>query len=113
MRERSAPTPAVRHALNVIARGDTAVRIGDIAADVGISHKHLLREFDRCVGLTPKVFARLCAFQRVIRWVGQKTTVDWSDAVANCGYYDQAHFIHEFREFSSFTPTEYLVPRTI
>lgn len=110
MRARTAPTPAVRHALAMIAR-DERVRIAEIAARVGISHKHLLREFDRCVGLTPKMFARLCAFQRAIGWIGQKRAVDWADAVAACGYYDQAHFIHEFRGFSGLTPTEYLSRR--
>jgi AraC-like DNA-binding protein len=104
---RTAPTPAVSHALKVITRGE-ALRIGDIADRVGISHKHLLREFDRCVGLTPKMFARLCAFQRAIGWIGEKPSVNWADAVALCGYHDQAHFIHEFRGFSGLTPTDYL-----
>ena len=57
--KRSEPTRAVSYSLAVIRRGGDAVRIGNIAEEVGISHKHLLREFDRCVGLTPKLFARL------------------------------------------------------
>lgn len=107
---RTAPTPAVQHALQLITR-DPAVRIGNIPGRLGISHKHFLREFERCVGLTPKTFARLSTFQRVIGWIGQKQSVNWSDAVAFCGYYDQAHLIHEFRGFSGLTPTEYLARR--
>jgi AraC-like DNA-binding protein len=78
---------------------------------VGISHKHLLREFDRCVGLTPKLFARLWAFQRVIQGIGQKPEADWSDVAVTCGYYDQAHLIREFRAFSGLTPASYLGKR--
>jgi AraC-like DNA-binding protein len=85
--------------------------MGDIAEQIGISHKHLLREFDRCVGLNPKLFARLCAFQRVIRWVGQKSEVDWAQTAVTCGYYDQAHLIYEFRAFSGLTPASYLTKR--
>lgn len=107
---RSAPTRAVSHALAVIRRGE-AVPITKIAADVGISHKHLLREFDRCVGLRPKVFARLSAFQRVIQRVGHRANVDWSDVAALCGYCDQAHLIREFRSFSGLTPMTYLRKR--
>ncbi|PYJ23871.1 MAG: hypothetical protein DME99_01560 [Verrucomicrobia bacterium] len=110
-RSRTQPTRSVSHALRVIHGGLDAVRIGKIADTIGISHKHLLREFDRCVGLTPKLFARLCAFQRVIRSVGQKAEVDWAGTAATCGYHDQAHLIHEFRAFSGLTPARYLTKR--
>lgn len=110
MRAGTAPTPAVHRALEVIRRG-AAVPIGQMASEIGVSHKHLLREFDRCVGLTPKTFARVCSFQRAISWIGQKPIVDWADTAAACGYYDQAHFIHEFRAFSGLTPTSYLTQR--
>jgi len=110
-RSRTRPTRSVSHALRMIHSGLDSVRIGKIADTIGISHKHLLREFDRCVGLTPKVFARLCAFQRVIRFVGQKAAVDWANTAATCGYHDQAHLIHEFRAFSGLTPANYLTKR--
>lgn len=110
-RARTQPTRSVSYALRVIHGGANAARIGRIAEEIGISHKHLLREFDRCVGLTPKLFARLCAFQRVIRSIGQRPEIDWADTAATCGYYDQAHLIHEFRAFSGLTPASYLTKR--
>jgi AraC-like DNA-binding protein len=110
-RSRTQPTRSVSYALRMIHDGLDAVPIGEIADRIGISHKHLLREFDRCVGLTPKLFARLCAFQRVIRSVGQKVDVDWADTAVTCGYHDQAHLIHEFRAFSGLTPAHYLTKR--
>ena len=110
-RQGTPPTPAVTYALRVIQQGEHAARIGKMADQIGISHKHLLREFDRCVGLTPKTFARVCAFQRVIQSVGHKAQVEWGDKAARCGYYDQAHLIREFRAFSGLTPTNYLVKR--
>ena len=111
IRSRTPPTRAVSHALGIIQLGANAARIGRMAEEIGISHKHLLREFERCVGLTPMVFARICAFQRVIHLVGQKAGVNWADAAARCGYYDQAHLIREFRAFSGFTPANYLSKR--
>jgi AraC-like DNA-binding protein len=110
-RTRPRPTRSVSYTLAMIHDRPDAVRIGKIADTIGISHKHLLREFDRCVGLTPKLFARLCAFQRVIRSVGQKAEVDWAETAARCGYHDQAHLIHEFRAFSGLTPAHYLTKR--
>jgi AraC-like DNA-binding protein len=111
LQARAQPPRAVSYALEVIRRGGDAVRIGQIADEIGLSHKHLLREFDRCVGLSPKIFARVCSFQRAINWIGHKASVDWADAAVVCGYYDQAHFIHEFRTFSGLTPASYLAKR--
>ncbi len=111
MRSCTPPTRAVSYALGMIQRGADGVRIGRMANEIGISHKHLLREFERCVGLTPKVFARICAFQRVIRSVGQRSEVNWADTAARGGYYDQAHLIREFRAFSGLTPAGYLSKR--
>lgn len=110
-RQRTSPTRAVSYALRAIQSGADSVRIGQMAEEIGISHKHLLREFDRCVGLTPKVFSRLCAFQRVIQSVGHRKDVEWADTATTCGYYDQAHLIREFRAFSGFTPATYLLRR--
>jgi len=110
-RSRTQPTRSVSYALRIIHGELDAVRIGKIVDTIGISHKHLLREFDRCVGLSPKLFARLCAFQRVIRSVGHTAEVDWADTAATCGYHDQAHLIHEFRAFSGLTPANYLTKR--
>jgi AraC-like DNA-binding protein len=105
------PTPAVKCALGMIRNREETVRIGQIADKIGVSHKHLLREFDRCVGLPPKMFARLSAFQRAIGWIGHQSCPDWADVATGCGYYDQAHFIHEFRAFSGLTPSTYLSRR--
>ena len=111
MQARAQPPRSVSYALDVIRRGGDALRIGRLAEEIGLSHKHLLREFDRCVGLRPKTYARVCAFQRAIDWIGHKPAVDWADVAVACGYYDQAHFIHEFRAFSGLTPNSYLTRR--
>ena len=58
--------------------------------------------------MTPKLYCRLARFQRLLRSIQKRKTVDWADAALNSGYFDQAHFNHDFREFSGITPTEYL-----
>ena len=111
LRMGTAPTPAVRYALHAIRTRSPGLQIGKMANEIGLSHKHLLREFDRCVGLPPKMFARVCSFQAAIQWIGQRNAVEWADAATACGYYDQAHFIREFRAFSGLTPSHYLARR--
>jgi methylphosphotriester-DNA--protein-cysteine methyltransferase len=59
------------------------------------------------VGLTPKRFARVRRFGRVLQSIELGRPVAWSQVAASCGYFDQAHLIHDFREFSGMNPTLY------
>ena len=87
--------------------GADTLRVGDIAAELGVSHKHFIEEFRRYVGLTPKVFCRIRRFQDVLSRVTRDTSVNWAGVACACGYFDQAHFVHDFRAFSGLTPTRY------
>ncbi len=110
LRKGAPVTRAVRFALGRIG-GTEDSRIGDLVSQIGISHRHFLREFERCVGLKPKIYARLRAFQRSITLVGQNEKPDWAATASACGYHDQAHFIHEFANFSGLSPSQYLKMR--
>jgi AraC-like DNA-binding protein len=47
-----------------------------------------------------------------LRTIHQRKDVDWVEIALECGYYDQAHFIHEFRTFSGLTPSAYVAAAT-
>lgn len=82
--------------------------VSDIAADVGVSHGHLDREFTRVVGLTPRAVARLLRMRRLLERIDIRDTVGWSDLAAELGWYDQAHLIRDFKRHTGVTPTDYL-----
>ena len=50
-----------------------------------------------------------------LKWVAHRshreTAPDWADLASSAGYFDQAHFGHEFREFTGLTPTRYVEVR--
>ncbi len=70
------------------------------------------QRFRRTVGLTPKTYARVRRFQSTLRRIAQPGDVDWTDIALSCGYYDQAHFNHDFRAFSGINPSTYLEKKT-
>lgn len=73
----------------------------------------MLARFDCRVGMTPKLTSRIFRFQKALAAANAaKTTPDWADLAANCGYYDQAHLIHEFQQLAGLTPSQYLRSRT-
>jgi AraC-like DNA-binding protein len=99
--------PAVDLALNCFARMPHRVSVIAAARHAEVSPKKLIRLFAEEVGMTPKAYLRVSRFQRVLAHVHTAQSVDWMEEVERHGYYDQPHFIREFREFSGFTPTEY------
>lgn len=85
-----------------------AVSIKKLAASSGYSHKQLISLFRDFVGVTPKMFQRLQRFQHALDSLSGQNGAVWLDLVYRFGYYDQAHFINEFKTFSGYTPTQYL-----
>lgn len=71
------------------------------------SEKTLERYFKTQIGLSPKRYMRICRFNAVKAFLDKNPEIDWHDVIFSFGYYDQSHFIKEFKEFSDKTPTRY------
>ena len=83
-----------------------------VAEAVGLSPKRFIERFRTEVGLTPKQYCRVRRFQQALTAAHAASEVDWAAVAVSAGYYDQAHFIHDFRRFSGLTPTGYRAGRT-
>ena len=98
----------VRHTSSVIAAATGAVAIGELSVAAGVSSTHLAQRFKEVVGVTPKRLARTYRFTATVLAIDPAGPVDWAELAARAGYYDQAHFGHDFRAFTGLTPTRYL-----
>jgi AraC-like DNA-binding protein len=96
--------PAVSWSLERI----TSARIGDLAAELGWSHRRLITRYREAVGLPPKTVARIVRFEALTARLGAGP-VDWAALAAQCGFFDQAHLAREVRSLTGQTPTELLV----
>jgi AraC-like DNA-binding protein len=112
LRNASPLHPAIAFAITRLARPGENVRVGDVAGRVGFSSRRFMELFREQTGLTPKSFQRVRRFQRVLRTLRADSAENWTDIAYRCGYYDQAHFIHDFRMFSGLTPSEYVAVAT-
>ena len=103
--------PAVRYALKQFDVAPSR-SVADVTARIGLSSRRFIEIFRNEVGLTPKLFSRIRRFQKVLGGVEDATEVDWARVALTCGYFDQAHFIHDFRAFAGVNPSTYLRRRT-
>ena len=106
-REHDEEDVVVSTAVEAFERVGGLMSIEDMADHVGLSQRQFQRRFLDAVGILPKLFCRMQRFQRVFRAM-ESSHVDWVNAAISCGYYDQAHLIRDFREFSGKTPTTLL-----
>ncbi|MFD0889057.1 helix-turn-helix domain-containing protein, partial [Streptosporangium algeriense] len=98
----------VRHTSSVIAATGGAVSIGDLSVAAGVSSTHLAQRFKELIGVTPKRLARTHRFAATVFAIDPAGPIDWGDLAGGAGYFDQAHFGHEFRAFTGLTPTRYV-----
>ena len=67
-----------------------------------------LRQFERVskerIGLPPKLFARLIRFSKAYRMRENFPLLSWTQIAYECGYFDQMHFIRDFKQFAGVAP---------
>lgn len=73
-----------------------------------LTEKQAVERFKRSIGLPPKRFIRLVRFFNALRQLKVKENPSLTDIAYNCGYFDQSHFINDFKLFSGTTPRGYL-----
>lgn len=101
------PPRVVLYGVEELGKGGGAARLAEVAEAAGLSQRRFIELFRRHVGMGPKVYQRVQRFQRAVRLAHAGRRVRWSELALECGYYDQSHFVRDFREFSGMTPGEY------
>lgn len=106
LRTSSGALPRAHLAVRSMLDANGAVRIADIAREHSLSIRQFERKFKELAGFSPKLYSRIIRFQAATqqRLSGSR---DLTEIAYSCGYYDQSHFINDFREFSGYTPKEY------
>jgi AraC-like DNA-binding protein len=90
-----------------IVRHKGGLSIDTLINDIGISGRQFDRRFIKGVGIPPKVFSRLIRFHSTLQLPRQMAVKNLTELALYAGYYDQSHFIREFKTFSGLSPKDY------
>ena len=82
-------------------------RLKDLIPDHSLSHRYIQKMFREFVGLTPKLFLRIERLKSSLQLLHNRKN-SLTQMALICGYYDQSHFIREFKEFTGMTPSQFL-----
>lgn len=99
--------PLIDAAVSLIQSARGSLPVKTVCQELGYSKQYLERKFREQVGLSPKMFSRILRFQSVYdHWMMQSASkISWQEYSEL--YYDQAHFVREFKQFTGFSPLEY------
>lgn len=98
---------AIHEAVNHIFRYNGIVRMDDLLRVAFMSRRNFERKFLEQVGVSPKYYARLRRISRICHLMNIAQTSDWQYFTGAGDYYDQAHFIKDFKDFMGVAPSVY------
>ena len=94
-------------ALQEIQIKNGLLKISDLCQDQGIAERRLERFCLKTVGISPKFLARIFRMNYIFKLMKEKNR-SWTDLAFESGFFDQSHFIKNFKEFTGEDPSNYL-----
>jgi AraC-like DNA-binding protein len=99
-------TSPVDSAVDLIFEKKGMVSVAEITTAAGIGERQLERLFKKYIGLSPKFYARIIRFSTIFEYM-QQGDPGWAGLAYEAGFYDQSHFIRNFKAFTGEDPSKY------
>lgn len=97
----------IQFALSLILRSRGNISLKELQKNTQLSERSFERRFKQSIGITPKLFSRICRFQASLKQLRKNNYSKLSDIAFENEYADQSHFIRTFQEFAGFSPYQY------
>ena len=98
----------IAFATRAIQKSKGLVSLTQVQEELFVTERTLQRMFELHVGVSPKTFSRICQFHSALQQLSQNQFTEMTDVAFESGYADQSHLIRTFKEFTNYTPLEYL-----
>jgi AraC-like DNA-binding protein len=103
---------SIDEAIGLIYQWKGNLSLKQLEQSMFISKRTLERHFFEQTGLHPKIFSRVVRLNEVIKFIECNPMVKWPQLADLFGYYDQCHFINEFKSLVGCLPHDYFSLRT-
>ncbi|MFK7906445.1 MAG: DUF6597 domain-containing transcriptional factor [Chitinophagales bacterium] len=97
----------VKSTVETILTANGQLSVNELSKQNSINRRQLLRKFSSAIGLSPKQLSKTIRLQASLKILLTKKITSLTDLAYENEYYDQAHFIKDFKEFTGLTPKEF------
>ncbi len=94
----------VKSCVEVILQLNGQLSVGELSAQVNTNRRQLERKFSSAIGLSPKQLSKIIRLQAALKMLANNQFTSLSALAYENDYYDQAHFIRDFKEFTGMSP---------
>lgn len=84
------------------------VELGNLDSMTGYSSRYVRKRFKEAYGISPKQYSNIMRFQNSLKLLASCGKDSLSNLAAGNGYFDQAHFIHDFKKYATVTPSQFI-----
>ena len=107
-KEERAVVQMVRHLQRDIINSNGKITVAELAEGCSYSERYVNKVLTQTTGLNPKTFGKIIQFQKAIQMINEEPEeMRLTEIGLESGYYDQAHFVKEFKKYAALTPREY------
>jgi AraC-like DNA-binding protein len=97
----------VKSTVETIFNRNGQFSVNEFSENNKINRRQLARKFSSAIGLSPKQLAKTIRIQSTLKVLLNEEITSLTDLAYENEYFDQAHFIKEFKEFTGLTPKEF------
>ena len=98
---------AIDYCVEAVTKSNGTIPIENLTADLHIGKRQLERKFQAAVGLSLKLFSRITRFNYALQLIEKKEFDGFTKVAYDGGFYDQAHFIKDFKDLTGLNPKQY------
>ncbi|MEQ1581721.1 MAG: helix-turn-helix domain-containing protein [Steroidobacteraceae bacterium] len=106
--DRALPRSGMQYAADLLIESRGRANLSDVAATLGLSDSSWRRHFTTQIGVAPKRYQRMLRFHHAVALKRDIAGISWTDVCQEAGFYDQSHFIAEFRELGGAAPSRFM-----
>jgi AraC-like DNA-binding protein len=92
----------------LLCRSGGNARLGDVSRKIGYSERYCRKRFKDAFGYSPKQYSSIMRFQSALKGLANTRDDDYSSVIFDNGFFDQAHFIHDFTRYTHLTPGRFV-----
>ncbi len=97
----------IKSSVEMIMRLNGQMSVEELSDSLQVHRRQMERKFMSVIGLSPKQLAKIIRLQSALRILSAQSNESLTDIAYEGNYYDQAHFIKDFKEFTGVSPKQF------